>query len=329
MNAQLLKALVRAHTTGDERAFRKAALQLAATESEAGHTRIADELRELIAALPPVLPNSPAARIDSVDISSPRGDLGNLLTGGFRDERLGDIILSSETSRRLHRVLRENRQRIDLENFGMSPSRRLLFYGPPGCGKTLAAQVLAGELGVPLMTVRFDGLFSRFLGATAGHLKTIFDEMPRRPAVYLFDEFDAVGKFRGDTNEVGEIRRVVTSFLQLMDADKSGSIIVAATNYDELLDRAVFRRFDVLLHFGKPAAKAVERLLRLRLRAFRIPATVVSSIARQAHGFSYADAARASDDAVRSMVLDRRTVLRIEDLRAAFKDTQSRIDRGD
>lgn len=139
-------------------------------------------------------------------------------------------------------MLSENRSRARLERFGVSPRRRLLFHGAPGCGKTLAAAVLAGEMGLPLMTVRFDALFSRFLGATAVQLRAIFAEMPRRPGVYLFDEFDSVAKARGDSQDVGEMNRVVTAFLQLVDADMSGSILVAATNYVELLDRAVFRR---------------------------------------------------------------------------------------
>nr|WP_240978845.1 ATP-binding protein [Longimicrobium terrae] len=194
-----------------------------------------------------------------------------------------------------------------------------MFHGPPGCGKTLAASVLAGELGVPLMTVRFDGLFSRFLGATASHLKVIFDEMPRRPAVYLFDEFDAVGKSRGDGQEVGEVRRVVTSFLQLMDADRSGSVIIAATNYAELLDHAVFRRFDVLIPFALPDRDQVIRLLSLRLKAFKTSSKLLQQLAAKTEGLSFADVSRACDDAIRSMILSGRKELTKADMTDAFE----------
>jgi SpoVK/Ycf46/Vps4 family AAA+-type ATPase len=151
----------------------------------------------------------------------------NLVEGGHRDERLRDIVLRDEVRDLLLRVISENRSRTRPERFGVSPRRRLLFHGAPGCGKTLAAAVLAGEMGLPLMTVRFDALFSRFLGATAVQLRAIFAEMPRRPGIYLFDEFDSVAKARGDSQDVGEMNRVVTVFLQLVDADVSGSILVA------------------------------------------------------------------------------------------------------
>jgi SpoVK/Ycf46/Vps4 family AAA+-type ATPase len=320
VKADILKRLLQAHAEADDPAFRKAALQLAASESSAGHTRVAVELREIIQRLPAV----PRGLGAMVDIAQPRGELAGLLTGGHREERLKDIVLPRDSESRILRVLGENRARSDLQSWGIAPSRRLLFYGPPGCGKTLAASVLAGELGVPLMTVRFDGLFSRFLGATAGHLKVIFDEMPRRPAVYLFDEFDAVGKSRGDAQEVGEVRRVVTSFLQLMDADRSGSVIIAATNYRELLDHAVFRRFDVLIPFALPDREQVLALLRMRLKAFKTSAKLFQQLAVKAEGLSFADIARACDYAIRSMILAGRKELTQGDLMDAFEDAAHR-----
>ncbi len=207
----------------------------------------------------------------------------------------------------------------------MPVTRKLLFYGAPGCGKTFGARVIAGELGLPLMTVRLDGLFSRFLGATASHLKTIFDEMPRRPAVYLFDEFDAVVKNRGDVQEVGEMRRVVTSFLQLMDADHSGSLIIAATNYDEILDRAVFRRFDVIVPFKLPSLGGLESLIQLRLKAFPLKPSIVREAARKSEGLSFADVARACDDAVRTMILARRKVVDRSDVIEAIEHAVERL----
>lgn len=325
LKSDLLKSLIRAHTEGDERAFRKTALQIAATESAAGHIRIADEIRDVIAALPPAGSQAAPPSLQTVDISHPRGPVSDLLVGGFRDERLVDIVLPSKVTERIKRILRENRQRRDIESWGMPVTRKVLFHGPPGCGKTLAAKVIAGELGLPLMTVRLDGLFSRFLGATASHLKTIFDEMPKRPAVYLFDEFDAIVKNRGDLQEVGEMRRVVTSFLQLMDADRSGSLIIAATNYDEILDRAVFRRFDVMIPFRLPSVAGLEGLIRLRLKAFLLKPSLVHEAARRAEGLSFADVARACDDAVRTMILARRKNVERGDLLEAIDHAVERL----
>jgi SpoVK/Ycf46/Vps4 family AAA+-type ATPase len=321
MKADILKLLLQSHADGDESSFRKAALQLAAAESTAGHVRVAEEIRAIIAKMPAT---SARKAGPVVDIAAPRGELADLLEGGHRDERLRDIVLRPDVRDLLLRVIAENRSRGRLERFGVSPRRRLLFHGAPGCGKTLAAAVLAGEMGLPLMTVRFDALFSRFLGATAVQLRAIFAEMPRRPGVYLFDEFDSVAKARGDSQDVGEMNRVVTAFLQLVDADVSGSILVAATNHVELLDRAVFRRFDVIVPFNKPSREQVIALLQLRLGAVGLSDQLAEHLAGSAEGYSFADVARACDDAVRTMALDDREEISERDVVTALEELKRR-----
>lgn len=321
MKADILKLLLQSHAEGDESSFRKAALQLAAAESTAGHVRVAEEIRAIIAKMPA----TSARKVGPVvDIAAPRGELADLLEGGHRDERLRDIVLRPDVRELLLRVISENRSRGRLERFGVSPRRRLLFHGAPGCGKTLAAAVLAGEMGLPLMTVRFDALFSRFLGATAIQLRAIFAEMPRRPGVYLFDEFDSVAKARGDSQDVGEMNRVVTAFLQLVDADVSGSILVAATNHVELLDRAVFRRFDVIVPFDKPTREHLVDLLKLRLGAVGFSEQDAERLAGSAEGWSFADVVRACDDAVRSMALDDREEISERDVVGALEELKRR-----
>lgn len=321
MKADILKLLLQSHADGDESSFRKAALQLAAAESSAGHVRVAEEIRAILAQMPPA---SARKQGPIVDIAAPRGELADLLEGGHREERLGDIVLGAGSRELFLRVISENRSRGRLERFGVSPRRRLLFHGAPGCGKTLAAAVLAGEMGLPLMTVRFDALFSRFLGATAVQLRAIFAEMPRRPGVYLFDEFDSVAKARGDSQDVGEMNRVVTAFLQLVDADVSGSILVAATNHVELLDRAVFRRFDVIVPFDKPTREQLVDLLKLRLSPVGLSEDAADRLAGDAEGWSFADAARACDDAIRSMALDDRDEVSEDDVVSALAELKQR-----
>lgn len=314
VRSKILTDILEAHLDGDEERFRKLALQLAAAESKAGHTRIAEEIRAILARVPErcEMP-SPV-----VDLAQPRGEMADILDGGYSNTHLRDIVLSEETRERLERVLLENRSRAKLESFNVAPKRRLLFHGPPGCGKTLAASVVAGELGLPLMTVRVDGLFSRFLGATASHLRAIFQEMPRRPGVYLFDEFDALAKARTDAQDVGEARRILTAFLQLVDSDKSNSILIAATNHAESLDRAVFRRFDLHLHFDMPSRERVVDLIRIRLAAFEIPAEILERVSASAQTMSFAGVASACDDAIRNMVLADREELSEQDLVEGF-----------
>jgi len=311
MKNEILKQLLLAHVDGDDAAFRKAALQLASAESTAGHTRVAEDLRTIVAKMP-------ARRTNVVDIAQPRGDLSDVLEGGHREERLTDIVLTPISGKLFERVLEENRSRERLERFGVGPRRKLLFHGPPGCGKTLGAAVLAGEMGLPLMTVRLDALFSRFLGATATHLRSIFSEMPRRPGVYLFDEFDSVAKARGDSHDVGEMNRIVTAFLQLMDADASNSILIAATNHAELLDRAIFRRFDLIIPFSLPTAAQIEVLLKHRLGAFDLPTSFTKEMSQRAKGMAFADVARASNDAIRTMALAGRDHLTFSDVEQAI-----------
>lgn len=322
MKADILKLLLQSHAEGDEPSFRKAALQLAAAESTAGHVRVAEEIRAIIAKLPPTTFRKQQGPV--VDIAAPRGELADILEGGHREERLRDIVLRPATQETLERVLSENRSRARLERFGVQPRRRLLFHGAPGCGKTLAAAVLAGEIGLPLMTVRFDALFSRFLGATAVQLRAIFAEMPRRPGVYLFDEFDSVAKARGDSQDVGEMNRVVTAFLQLLDADTSASILVASTNHVELLDRAVFRRFDVIVPFEKPTREQIADLMRLRLSTVGLTAAMATRLAAHTEGWSFADVARACDDAVRTMALDEREEVSERDVVHALEELDRR-----
>lgn len=322
MKADILKLLLQSHAEGDEPSFRKAALQLAAAEGTAGHVRVAEEIRAIIAKMPATAFRKQQGPI--IDIAAPRGELADILEGGHREERLRDIVLRPKTEETLNRVLSENRSRARLERFGVQPRRRLLFQGAPGCGKTLAAAVLAGEMGLPLMTVRFDALFSRFLGATAVQLRAIFAEMPRRPGVYLFDEFDSVAKARGDSQDVGEMNRVVTAFLQLIDADLSSSILVAATNHVELLDRAVFRRFDVIVPFDKPTREQIAELMKLRLSTVGLSDEVALRLAAHAESCSFADVARACDDAVRTMALDDREEISECDVVQALEELKRR-----
>jgi len=317
MKNDILKQLLLAHVEGDDGAFRKAALQLASSESTAGHIRIAEDLRSIVARMP-------ARGASVVDIAQPRGELGDVLEGGHREERLNDIVLSAKARALFERILQENRSRERLERFSVSPRRKLLFHGPPGCGKTLGASVLAGEMGLPLMTVRLDSVFSRFLGATANHLRAIFAEMPRRPGIYLFDEFDSIAKARGDSQDVGEMNRIVTAFLQLIDSDASNSIVIAATNHAELLDRAIFRRFDVIIPFALPTAAQIEATLKLRLGAFDLPTSFLREVSKSARGMSFADVRRSTDDAVRSMALAGRNELTMEDVAEAFGRPQHR-----
>jgi len=301
--ARHIVALLKSHITGDEGHFLTVAMQLAAHEARQGHGKLAQELRDLVDQAKEKKSAVALRRGGPVPLVQPKGELANLLTVRYSDVRLASMVLTGEIEARLNRTLLEQTQQNALLAHGLSPRRKLLLVGPPGAGKTMTAAALAGELHLPLFTVVLDGLISKFMGDTAGKLRQVFDAMRLTRGVYLFDEFDAIGARRSKENDVGEIRRVLNSFLQFLEQDDSDSLIIAATNYPDLLDRALFRRFDDVIEYGLPDASVLERLIRNRLAAFDVPRVSWSQVAEGATGLSHAEAARAADEAAKTAVL--------------------------
>lgn len=214
-----------------------------------------------------------------------------------------DIVLSDEVRARVDRVVEECRAQATLAKHGLFPKSRLLFVGPPGCGKTLCAEIVAGELGLDLLHARFDGIVSSYLGETANNLRRVFGYAAQQRAVLFFDEFDALGKRRDDPQEVGELKRVVSSFLQILDAHPRDRLVIAATNHEGMLDDALWRRFDEILLFRRPNEDELVELMELRLRSVRKRQVDLRSFASEMAGFSYADAERICIEAVKAMVL--------------------------
>src|SRR5262245_51833752 len=239
--SEIVQELIRAHVGGDAERFRTVALELAESEARVGHRRVAGRIRDLVEE---DSQRSTTAPSPPTPLARPPRDLRGLLATSYPKERLRNIVLAPPTQGIVERVLQEHRSRIQLAAHGLTPRRKVLFYGPPGCGKTLAASVVAGELALPLIRIRVETVFSRYLGETAGLFTTIFEEMERVRGVYLFDEFDAIARRESEQQDVGEAKRVFARFLQLLDADASESLIVAATNATEQIDHAVSRRFD-------------------------------------------------------------------------------------
>jgi len=215
----------------------------------------------------------------------------------------------------LDSILRQQRKRDWLREHGKTPNRRLLFVGPPGSGKTMAAEALAGELNLPLFVIRLEGLITRYMGETAAKLRLIFDETARRRGVYLFDEFDAVGGQRTATNDVAEMRRVLNSFLQFMEEGNStDSVIICSTNHPSLLDRALLRRYDQVLEFDPPSTDQVKQLINANVVPMKIVRPAWKHITHAAEGLSQSEIVRAADDAVKTAILDERTQLHTEDI---------------
>lgn len=318
--ADQLKALLASHAEGDEAQFFAVAMQIAATEARAGHGKLADELRGLIDKSKARLP---AASKGPIPLARPRGELADFLTASYPNTKLPDMVLDERLEKRLARVLREHHAVRNIRARGLSPRRKLLLLGPPGTGKTMTASALAGELGLPLFVIRLDGLITKFMGETSAKLRLVFDAMNQTRGVYLFDEFDSIGSERGLGNDVGEIRRVVNSFLQMVEQDNSDSLIVAATNHVKLLDRALFRRFDDIIEFDLPDHARIKLVLRAKLAGVKKDKVRWAEAAKAANGLSFADVVRAAEDAIKDAVVEDRDIVTNADLMSAIRERRA------
>lgn len=319
--ADQVKALIRSHADGDDLRFYAIAIQVAAQAARSGHGKFAQELRQLVdqvKARSKAL--EPTARVKPIPLAQPRGELAGLLTVGYPKARLSDMALPEALRTRLERVLTEQRERERLGAHGFSPVRKLLFVGPPGTGKTMSAAALAGELGLPLFSIQLDGLITKYMGETAAKLRLVFDAIQATRGVYLFDEFDALGGERGSKNDVGEIRRVLNSFLQFLEQDDSDSIVLGATNHVGLLDRALFRRFDAVLEYSLPTDEIATRVMRGRLALLDTSNIDWQAAANAAEGLSHGEIAMACDQAAKNAILNHTTAVRGAALVAALAE---------
>jgi SpoVK/Ycf46/Vps4 family AAA+-type ATPase len=306
-----IKALVRSHAAGDDPSFYAVAAQIAAQEARKGHNRLAQDLKKTI----DVSRRQPA--VGSVtSIAKPRGDLAELVTASHPKVALRDLVGPDALLAQIQQVVIEQRQRARLVERGFSPTHRLLLEGPPGTGKTMTASVLAHELGVPLLTVRLDSLMSKFLGETAGKLRAVFEAAGQQRAVFLFDEFDALGADRSG-NDVGEVRRILNSFLVFLEQTTSESLIVAATNHRAMLDRALFRRFDLVVGYGMPTLREAHLLIKRRLgplgKGLRF-----REVGEPVEGLSHADLVTAAESAAKQALLRGEETVSPADLQAAL-----------
>lgn len=291
--AEQVKNLIKAHIEQDNERFKTTVLQIAANEAKHGHDTFARELKQY------------AERI-----GKGKNNLIRLNNGGngmflatVPTERLCNLVVSKELHERIERILVEYRNRNKLQKFGLCNRRKILIEGRPGTGKTFTASVIASELGLPLYTIQMDKVVTKFMGETSAKLRQIFDSISTSTGVYFFDEFDAIGADRSLDNEVGEARRILNSFLQFIEQDASDSIIIAATNNQRLLDQALFRRFDDVLHYAMPTYDEVRRLFETKLTVFDRAFTVSDEVIDKAGTLSHAEIIRVCDDAIKYSVL--------------------------
>lgn len=293
--AEQIKSLIKAHYDGEEDNFRSVALQIAAREALQNHSSIAKDIRNTV---------DKGILNQSEKIIKINPLLEDLVLPCESQYSFSTIILKKHQKTQLERVITEYRKRDAIRRFGLMNRRKILLTGPSGTGKTMTADVLANSLHLRLYSVFMDKLITKFLGETSARIHQIFDLIAAHPGVYLFDEFDAIGGDRNRDNDVGEMRRALNTFLQYIERDNSDSIIVAATNNENLLDQALFRRFDDIIRYSMPDAKEIRSLIDIRLGDF-LPSDInkLNGIAKQAVGISHAEIVKACDDALKQAIM--------------------------
>ena len=264
-----------------------------------------------------------AARLTAA--AAARDGFGELVEISNPSRPASDLILSRNSAAILLGVANEFRRGDEIRRHGLHLRSKLLFYGPPGCGKTMCAEVMASELHMPLVVARLDAIIASHLGETASNLRKLFDAAKARPMVLFLDEFDALARARSDATEHSEIRRVVNSLLMMIDRFESSSILIAATNLEETVDRAIWRRFDEVVEFDRPTKFQIARLLKSKTRNF--PASFdIAKFAEAFEGMSFAQVERTCLTAIRTSILSNKDMIEEKAFKSALEHERRRAD---
>ena len=296
--ADQILSLIRNHLNNDDTQFRKVALQISAVEARSGHAIVARTIQELL--------NQKKTSLGTVRLVSKNKDIDDLLLQVDTYDDMTSLVLSQELKEKLDRVIKEYLKKENLSKYGLANRRKLLLYGASGTGKTMTASALAKEFNLPFFVVRTEKVVTKFMGETGQKLGRIFDFINEVPAVYLFDEFDAIGSQRGMDNEVGEQRRILNTFLQLLERDDSDSFIIAATNSIESIDKAMFRRFDDVIEYKLPDRE--QRLALLREYLYTAKDLDFSSTEPLFNGMSHAEIKMVCSDIFKESLLNDRKI---------------------
>lgn len=292
-----VKALLKAHFQGEDEKFKVISLQIAAHEAKVGHTTSAREIKNIVQ-------NSPVGKSNIINFNKNN----DALDLRYTDNSLNELIASQELKKRINRILEEYKKRDILLKNGLTNRSKILLEGDSGTGKTLTASVIAYELNLPLYNIQTERLISKYMGETSSKLKKIFDQIQAYRGVYLFDEFDAIGSDRTHDNDVGEMRRILNSFLQYIEEDDSASIIIAATNNPRMLDKALFRRFDDVLEYRLPDEKQIINLLKLNLNEVATKKMLSDEVIKKAIGLNHSDIVSACEEFLKESLLEEKII---------------------
>jgi SpoVK/Ycf46/Vps4 family AAA+-type ATPase len=315
--ADFLKKLFDSYRRGDAEEFHAAAEGLIQIERKNKHSALANELEQLLHQQSST--GEASGDLQSPPVSSP---VQSKQRGLFKErqprKRLADVVLGPVASGLMDRLIRDFQNSEVLKAQGVRPHHHILFCGPSGCGKTVTAEAIAGELQVPLLDVSLNSVLSSQLGETAANLEAVFDYARTKRFVVLFDEFDAIGRSRDDIGERGEIKRVLNSFVQELDRFEGDSLVIAATNFEQGLDRALWRRFPSVIRFERPREAQIEELVRRNLAPLKVQQQQVEDLVRNLAGSTAAEVEIACVDVRKSCILRHQDIIDAQDLREAL-----------
>ena len=328
MNASLLKRLFSALQAGQAEDVTLLCAKIIDEQKRLGHRKLASELEGLVPRVNPGVPSVPSRPQHSPHTLAPlplsRRDSSPLVQVISHEGLRHHMVLPPDVERRFMRIEKEYAARTRLATFGLRPRARILLHGPPGCGKSLGAERLSWATGLPMHKVRFDSLISSYFGETAANLRRVFDDAARRPCALLLDECDTIARSRMEKNDVGEASRVVNMLLQLLEDYQGDGMVIAATNMNETLDPALFRRFDEVLEVPKPGRDEIIRLLKTTLAAMTVAADIAwSVVAGELEGSSCSEVVQIAQNAAKRSVLANRASVVAEDLVVAIAERRS------
>ena len=331
MDQSLLTRLFRSIQGTDDAPLVKVAFSIIEDEKRKGHEKLAEKLITILEgnlARKPIDTILPVLKIaKNTNFRIPLDRRYNLpLASPVEKELLRhEMVLSAEIEEKINRIENEYVARERLAHHGLKPKQKILFYGAPGCGKSMAAERIAYNIGLPFYKIRFDAIMSSYLGETASNLKMLFDALKNFPCVVLLDEFDFIGKARMDKNQdVGEMHRIVNVLLGLLEEYESDGILIATTNLEGSLDKALFRRFDDIIQIPKPDTNAIIGLLKMSLSALKLNENVkISEIASKMKNFSAALIVKVANDAAKLSVINNEKDINIGHIEKSLAENQA------
>lgn len=325
MNQDLLIRLFRSIEGDKDDPVVKVASLIVEDEAKKGHLKLAEKLKGILDRnlISSKQFNGELRKLLPTGVTIPTDKRNNfpLATSIPRDELRHEMVLTEEIERKIQRIEKEYAAKERLALHGLKYRQKILFYGSPGCGKSMSAERIAWNLGLPFLKVRFDVIISSFLGETATNLSRLFESLKNYPCILLLDEFDIVGKTRTNSQDIGEMHRIVNILLMLLEEYNSEGILIATTNLEHSLDEALFRRFDDLIEMSKPSQGEIIRLMKLTLSSIEKSKNIDwTGLAERMTGISAALVVKIVNDAAKNTVIANESVLKQEFLEKSLLD---------